>query len=716
MQYKMMIELLSDTCPASGAVYNSAVDTEVEYDRYGLPFISGKRIKGCLRESALQLFDWGKKVPIEELFGSKGSQSGCLVIDNARVPEYERCCKELEEEEDAKLTHPMNVLGLFTSLRYQTSLEHGIAKQEALRCQRVLKKGNCFESMVSFPEAYYDTMNDICKITRHMGMNRTRGMGEIAIRLEPVEEEQEKKKPIHYEEIRKTDLEDERTYRLSFHLKLQEPVIVKSIDKGQENTKDYLEGSKILGMIAGWLGKEEYRKIMEDEPVCCSNLYLSEGKNRGIPVPVSYRKVKDSADQKIYDYASDSKVEGNQEETEGKQMEGVESGYLIQGKNGKIIQNVETQVRYHHSRPEDKSYGHALKNGQGEFYQMSSIVEGQSFAGFLQAKGWQMEKILLKMEDKGQVRIGYGKNTEYGKAQLILNEVSLLEEKTEPKLGSCLLYLLSPVLFYDQNGMASCDVSDLMEGLSYYLSEKTGREICLEADPMERYLNYAMTGGWQTTWHAPKQTLVLLNKGSVIRIKERDGKPLPVSTESFFFGERTAEGFGEMMLCPVPEKREVDLKQTDEEKKNEAFAEAAFEEKERSSSFLIDQLKKEQEKKNLQVSGRLAGQACMKEASLNALVNKLLLALRRSKDKEEFLEICNEFSEKKKGNKNKAASSIRTFINKMREGEKANRYCYLEEEEAFVIYIKAFLLEAKYKGRTLEKEESYDQSDETNLL
>ena len=101
---------------------------------------------------------------------------------------------------------------------------------------------------------------------------------------------------------------------------------------------------------------------------------------------------------------------------------------------------------------------------------------------------------------------------------------------------------------------------------------------------------------------------------------------------------------------------------------------------------------------------------------MNSLVNKLLLALRQSKNKEEFLEICNEFSEKKKGNQNKAASSTGTFINKMREGEKANRYCYLEEEEAFVMYIKAFLLEAKYKGRTMEKEESYDQSDETNLL
>ena len=57
-KYKLKIELLSDLCVANGGVYNSMLDTDVCSDAYGLPYIPGKRIKGCLRECALELQDW----------------------------------------------------------------------------------------------------------------------------------------------------------------------------------------------------------------------------------------------------------------------------------------------------------------------------------------------------------------------------------------------------------------------------------------------------------------------------------------------------------------------------------------------------------------------------------------------------------------------------------------------------------------------------------
>ena len=48
---KITIRLLSDLSTTAGETYNSLVDTDVVYDKYGIPYIPAKRIKGCIREA-----------------------------------------------------------------------------------------------------------------------------------------------------------------------------------------------------------------------------------------------------------------------------------------------------------------------------------------------------------------------------------------------------------------------------------------------------------------------------------------------------------------------------------------------------------------------------------------------------------------------------------------------------------------------------------------
>ncbi|MDR2940153.1 MAG: hypothetical protein LBV08_07530, partial [Clostridiales bacterium] len=49
------VELISDLCPASGNGFAGVVDTDVCFDGLGLPYIPGKRLKGCLRECGLDI-------------------------------------------------------------------------------------------------------------------------------------------------------------------------------------------------------------------------------------------------------------------------------------------------------------------------------------------------------------------------------------------------------------------------------------------------------------------------------------------------------------------------------------------------------------------------------------------------------------------------------------------------------------------------------------
>lgn len=70
--YRIKIELLSDMCVSDGGIYNSAIDTDICYDEYGFPYIPAKRLKGCLRECALELKDWGMQIGVQEMFGTQG--------------------------------------------------------------------------------------------------------------------------------------------------------------------------------------------------------------------------------------------------------------------------------------------------------------------------------------------------------------------------------------------------------------------------------------------------------------------------------------------------------------------------------------------------------------------------------------------------------------------------------------------------------------------
>ena len=48
------INLLSDLAVGAGESYQSGVDQDIVYDDFGFPYIPAKRLKGCIRESALE--------------------------------------------------------------------------------------------------------------------------------------------------------------------------------------------------------------------------------------------------------------------------------------------------------------------------------------------------------------------------------------------------------------------------------------------------------------------------------------------------------------------------------------------------------------------------------------------------------------------------------------------------------------------------------------
>ena len=83
----LKIELLSDTCIGNGNGMGSLIDNDIVHDRYGLPYIPARRLKGLLKSAALEansvFGDVFASSVIDDIFGKEGIQTGKLIIDNA---------------------------------------------------------------------------------------------------------------------------------------------------------------------------------------------------------------------------------------------------------------------------------------------------------------------------------------------------------------------------------------------------------------------------------------------------------------------------------------------------------------------------------------------------------------------------------------------------------------------------------------------------------
>jgi len=213
--YDLKIEFTSDALPGSGEGLGAVIDTDIVFDKTGLPFIPAKRFKGCLRESANdvchmlrrgQINSLGFPLAIEnsaeegtgktqyrfvnELFGRPGREdSAPIYFSNITIRDYQRNADVLTyfQQEYPVLVSTESVVRTFTYLRQSTAIdEQGVADDHSLRTARVLKKGLEFKGSIRLPAE--DTAKEqllalACINLRRMGSKRRRGFGEMRCRL-----------------------------------------------------------------------------------------------------------------------------------------------------------------------------------------------------------------------------------------------------------------------------------------------------------------------------------------------------------------------------------------------------------------------------------------------------------------------------------------------------------------------------------------------------
>ncbi|MEO1627417.1 MAG: RAMP superfamily CRISPR-associated protein [Bacteroidota bacterium] len=181
MRIDYQLELLSDWHCSAGMNAGAQADVVVLKDNHRLPYISGKTIKGLLKDAAMDMWEArGKGIAIDDIHAVFGREhkdengkvletdAGHTFFSNAIVPTAER--EEIVGNEWQYLLYRQQAS---TRIERQT----GLAKKGSLRSMEVCMP-LCLTGFLESEKALPEYLLESCfSWTRHLGVGRNRGLG-----------------------------------------------------------------------------------------------------------------------------------------------------------------------------------------------------------------------------------------------------------------------------------------------------------------------------------------------------------------------------------------------------------------------------------------------------------------------------------------------------------------------------------------------------------
>jgi len=576
---KLVIKLLSDLCVSSGDFSNGVVDTEITTDDFGIPVIPGKRVKGLFREAAEEWLEYSPKdrETADEIFGKVGENGSCAVFGTLYPKKYRELRNFLSiakcDDKWKAYAGPRQVQKFYTSVRTQTAMdENGIANENTLRSSRVIRKEvGTFEGQILLADPLNQKQKDLldiwAKMIRHMGMNRTRGFGNVVCRLEP-----DKNKEANGKELALAP--EEEMEALPVYLDLEQPCVI---------DKSYITGTILRGAFAARFAENERMlgnptDSLHQNPLF-HQLFLSGNVEYGfcwpyvndrlhLPAPKSFLRKKKSTGNELYDLAG-CKPEEIEDFLD--QKERCRSGFLYWETERDRLEAFQTSpermVTNHHRRPEDRSIGHAMKDSEnpqsadGQLYSLETLKEGQTFCGEIRGKKGLLRMLQELLPEGTCISVGNSRSSQYGKARLRYEKKV---EKERVKLdGKTVITLTAPMVIEDDYGN---DMVDETRAVETILKSRVTEKMKILS-----YCGEEMMSGYHGKWRMPLIQRRTLAAGTVFVIYGLELNDEQVKeAESHSYGKYTEEGYGRVAVnlhgsvksgtCDEEKEKETELK------------------------------------------------------------------------------------------------------------------------------------------------------------
>lgn len=617
--YYLKIQLLSSSISSGGEGRIGQVDREVVFDELGLPFIPGRRLKGLWRDAYRDLADaWQacSKDGLEpdHLFGAIGEGPGTgsaqVRIRNAHLLEAPILTPWLRYWLHEKKVTRDEVIASFACVRAQTAVDRrtGAPKENTLRFTRTLRPGLTFKTPLRFtqdpPESVLLRALALgAAALQHMGVSRTRGLGEVdchlctaenLVEIDLTAEELEKLTELPALKVASPAANDAEnteqltpavpsthtppTHLLRYTLTLEAPAVLPVLesDPNTVSTRRYLPGACLWG-AAAWAYLRQTGNTPRDSDFLRAFVdgqlrFLpafpesrDEHRQRLLPVPHSIRKRKE--DDALIDYLEEECTEAVRRLD--KVFARIEPSHLQ-------TQEVETQFNYHHARAKDRRKGRALgaeeKDG-GAFFVYESIQAGQRFQGVVLGNEELLNELGSWLSEGTRVQVGHSRSAQYGgeaKLEWIDAEpVSLGEacaewwgfdtekgweykpQEEDPDVQKTISKLvvttLSPLFTTNPDGHPEARFP--LEELSTFLQADQEPELQLE--PKRSYTRTELVGGYLSHLRLPRQQWLAIAPGSVFEFEVKSGsihagKLLELERDGL--GGRRGEGFGRVAV------------------------------------------------------------------------------------------------------------------------------------------------------------------------
>lgn len=567
---KLKITTESYTAVSSGEGAG-VIDSDILYDSEGFPFIPAKRIKGLLRESAIECLEMLKILGTDILEGIFGKESvqGKLHFPNLYIENYSDVKKEFDFIKDKYKDKDVygilsreNILSFYTDIRQQTAIdENGIAKEHSLRTIRVIKPEVTFEGEIDV-----SILNDSEKILiylatknlRKLGLNRNVGFGKVKCSIENIgniESDIDKiintlrnqsnnftKRSAQNIQVTNPDFKTivEPTENTTIHLKIKtlSPVLL-STRSGDLNTTDtrlYIPGTTIRGffakMLMDKLGLNEnnahqqslFKQCFIEDKVSFGPALPFYDEKVFYPFPSHLQSTKNNEND-IYDIFLD----GTNELTKPN------GGFVYVSENKCLTHSVSTRAYFHGSR--DRITG---KNEDGSIFYYDSIEPNNEFISSLTGPKKLLDALFLDQKEWIGY-IGRSKTSQYGKVKIeIYNNIKSSDEFDFSGEDKIVLSALSPIILVNEQGEPDLSIQNIKNYIQFFIPS-------VNFEIKNIYLRTENVDFFNNTWGTKSKTYIAIKEGSSFLLKFTNNNPSNNELQNIInngIGEFTHLGYG----------------------------------------------------------------------------------------------------------------------------------------------------------------------------
>lgn len=541
---EIRITLRSDLCAGSGGNAGIRIDSDIATDACGLPYIPARRIKGCLRDAAVELRAMGCPEASDEaiaaLFGDGDGRQGSLHTDDAQLPGSVGLRAFLKSDNVPeclrKYAQPAGVIKLFSYVRGNTRMKEGVAEHGSLRFTRVLSHASLFQPgedavLISHVRQDEPELNELlrkcCLATRHIGMHRNRGLG--AVRMEYITDVDNSTadKPAAVPQQPK-----QARVELRYRVALNAPLAM----NGCGGLLTAIPARSVIGCIAGNYLRahgsaedEDFRRLFLSGDAVWSALTPCIGGERSVPAPLMLAQCARSGDCVNRFGADDS--------WRSEKLRTLEGSYAVEREDGYELARARTRTSYHHRR--------AASGVSEQLYTQDALESGMLYAGSVILPG-ELAPLACTLLRESDLRFGHSKNAEYAKCALAGEPEphSLTADTLRPGAGE-------PVFAVLESDLACSDGGLYMTSHAAFrslIARNLGVRDEVPAGFMDCCLSHELSG-YHAQWRMQKPRVPAVMGGSVFCFVA-GGAPVERCS---FLGDYRQEGLGRVRVLTLEE-------------------------------------------------------------------------------------------------------------------------------------------------------------------